>query len=339
MELLGVGVGHILAKERPEQANVLQLQLPRRHRHENSSKQITPARVTISTPYPYMETKNSDIVLLCLSRQRQYLRRVAEWRNKDPGFMTDLRLLEEAEATEQDRLEAETRVKAMCREYGENISHGDLQTVAMFENAKLIMAGSVTAFGRLEFLGIMRLGLLHLKMRKVMADYTGVMPNESNYKDIGCLAWLVSVANKPTISNRPKDIKKDDSSFEHHDQVSWQDIFLSLCLPGDLACSKETSREPSWCAPRRPPGSLPGVLTGDIQGVFLAGCQETSREPSWRAPRRPPGSLPDMLQGVLQGVFPTVLSGDLQGVFPNVLSGDLQGVSLQYSQHAILSTF
>ena len=108
---------------------------------------------------------------------------------------------------------------AACREYGENISHGDLLTVAMFENAKLIMSGSVTAFGRLEFLGIMRLGLLHLKMKMICAVYQAMMPDEVNFEDEGCLAWLVSISNKTTISNRPKDIKKDDSSFEHHDQV------------------------------------------------------------------------------------------------------------------------
>ena len=217
--VLAVGVGNLLARERPEAALVLRKHLPRRHKHANSGRKITPALVTISAPYPYMETKNSDTVLLCMSRQRKFLQRVAEWKQKDPSFMKDLSKLEDSEAVESDRVEAELRVKAACKEYGENISHGDLLTVAMFQNAKLIMAGSVTAFGRLEFLGIMRLGLLHLKMKYVCGNFSSMMKQEVNYSDIGRLSWLASITNKPSISNRPKDIKKNDSSFEHHDQV------------------------------------------------------------------------------------------------------------------------
>ena len=217
--VIAVGVGRILYKKMPDEAKVLGKYLPRRHQHSNSSRQISPAQVVVSTPYPYMETKNADTVLLCIQRQRNYLSRLAEFYSRDPSLMKNLAMLEDCDATEDIRVEAEQKVMAACREYGENISHGDLLTVAMFENAKLIMSGSVTAFGRLEFLGIMRLGLLHLKMKMICAVYQAMMPDEVNFEDEGCLAWLVSISNKTTISNRPKDIKKDDSSFEHHDQV------------------------------------------------------------------------------------------------------------------------
>ena len=217
--VLAVGVGNLLVKQRPEEAQVLGKYLPKRHKHANSDEVKLPAQVVIPTPYPYMETKNSDTVLLFLRRQRLYLRRVACWMGHERGFMLDLSLLEDSEAEQSVREAAEARVKAICLVYGENIDHGDLLTVAMWGNAKLIMSGSTTAFGRLEFLNIMRLGLLHLKMKKVCLDFKAMMPTTVNFDDEGCLAWLCSIANKTVISNDPKDIKKDDNSFEHHDQV------------------------------------------------------------------------------------------------------------------------
>ena len=71
VELVCNGVGHILAKERPEVAKVLSKHLPRRHKTMNSGKKLTAAQVVVNKPYPYQETKNSDTVLLCLQRQRQ----------------------------------------------------------------------------------------------------------------------------------------------------------------------------------------------------------------------------------------------------------------------------
>jgi hypothetical protein len=64
--VLAVGVGRILVKERPKQTKVGAKHLPKRHRHANSSKKLTPAQVVVNKPYPYMETKNSDTVFLCL---------------------------------------------------------------------------------------------------------------------------------------------------------------------------------------------------------------------------------------------------------------------------------
>ena len=218
-EVLAVGVGNILVKQRPEQARVLGKHLSKRHKHANSDKVHQPAQVVIPTPYPYMETKNSDTVLLFLRRQRLYLRRVASWMGHEKSFMLDLARLEDTEVEKVVREEAEAKVKAVCLIYGECIDHGDLLTVQMFGNAKLMMAGSTTAFGRLEFMGVMRLGLLHFKMKKLCLDIKAMMPTTINFDDEGCLAWLCSISDKTMISNNPKDIKKDDNSFEHHDQV------------------------------------------------------------------------------------------------------------------------
>ena len=79
------------------------------------------------------------------------------------------------------------------------------------------MAGSVTAFGRLEFLGPFRLQLLHMKMKKICQDYSICMKNEVNFDDKLTLSWLTEDC-RMKVSNKAKDIKKNDSSFEKHDQ-------------------------------------------------------------------------------------------------------------------------
>lgn len=217
-DVLAVGVSQLIAKERPE-AKKLSKYLPKRIRHKNSDVKPTPAQVVIQKPYPLQETKNSHTVRLLIRLQRKYLRDVASWMKDDSDFLKNLSLLEDCDAQVVVREAAEAEIKAVCLKYGEFISHGDLLTVAMFENAKLIMAGSVTAFGRLEFLGAMRLGIMHMKMKKVCIDYASMMKSVVNFDDQGCLAYLAHVSGKTSISNNPKDIKKDDSSFEHHDQV------------------------------------------------------------------------------------------------------------------------
>ena len=82
----------------------------------------------------------------------------------------------------------------------------------------MAMKGSATAFGRLEFIGgPFRLQLLHMKMKKVAQDYSSCMRLEINFDDILSVAWLASLT-RGKVSNKSKDIKKNDSSFELHDQ-------------------------------------------------------------------------------------------------------------------------
>ena len=112
---------------------------------------------------------------------------------------------------------SEDKVKKACLEFGEWVGHGDLLTVKMIMEAMLLMSGSATAFGRLEFLGPVRLQMLHMKMKKVSQDYSLCMPHEVNFDDVLSLAWLTSLT-RMKVSNKEKDIKKNDSSFERHDQ-------------------------------------------------------------------------------------------------------------------------
>ena len=87
----------------------------------------------------------------------------------------------------------------------------------MVLEAKKLMSGSATAFGRLEFLGPFRLQLLHMKMSKVCQDIGQNMIREINFDDVLSLPWDSALC-RVNISNQGKNIKKNDSTFEKHDQ-------------------------------------------------------------------------------------------------------------------------
>ena len=87
----------------------------------------------------------------------------------------------------------------------------------MIQEATMLMAGSATAFGRLEFLGPFRLQLLHMKMKKICQDIAATMKHEINFDDKLSVPWLTALS-RLKISNKAKDIKKNDSTFERHDQ-------------------------------------------------------------------------------------------------------------------------
>ena len=163
------------------------------------------------------ETKNPDTIKLLLRIQRQYLKCVAKSREDEVSFLQILNILEDTDADTEKREDAEKYVMEAVLEFGEWIGHGDLLTVKMVQEAKLLMVGSATAFGRLEFLGPFRLQLLHMKMKKVAQDYNASMKREINFDDVLSLPWLAALT-RMKVSNKGKEIKKNDSSFERHDQ-------------------------------------------------------------------------------------------------------------------------
>ena len=149
--------------------------------------------------------------------QREYLDFVSKFRGDDPEFKKLLSHLEDLDIDDEAREMAERKVKEACLEYGELILHGDLLTVKMIQEAMLLMSGSSTAFERLDFIGPCRIQMLHMKMKKVCQDYFLVMPKEINYDDVCSLPWMTSLTGIK-VSNKEKDIKKNDASFELHDQ-------------------------------------------------------------------------------------------------------------------------
>ena len=118
-------------------------------------------------PHPFQETKNPDTIKLLIRVQRQFLVVVAKSKNDDPDFVRLLHMLEDLDVDTREREKAEHLVHEAVLSFGEWVGHGDLLTVKMIQEGRMLMAGSATAFGRLEFLGPFRLQLLHMKMKKV----------------------------------------------------------------------------------------------------------------------------------------------------------------------------
>merc|ERR1719186_2451751 len=82
--------------------------------------------------------------------------------------------------------------------------------------AKALSQGGVTALERLDYLGLFRLGFLHLKFNKVYMEYGKLMPNKTNIEDKGTMAEIKALLpGTDKISNNDKDISK---VFELHDQ-------------------------------------------------------------------------------------------------------------------------
>ena len=73
-------------------------------------------------------------------------------KDNDPEFARLLSLLEDPNVADDVREGAGKRVMEAVIKFGVWIGHGDLLTVKMVQEAKLLMKGSATAFGRLEFL-------------------------------------------------------------------------------------------------------------------------------------------------------------------------------------------
>ena len=216
LTVMGIAVGKILVNNRSE-AKKLKDHLPAHHTHKYSHVKRTPAITFIVKPYPYQETKNPDMIKLLIRIQRQLLNSVAKAFGNEPGFLEKLKMLEDPDVANDVRVKAEEEVLEKVKIFGVWIGSGDLLTVKMVQEAKMLMAGSATAFGRLEFLGPFRLQLLHMKMKKICQDYSACMKEEINLDDKVSLPWLVALT-RAKISNKPKEIKKNDSSFEKHDQ-------------------------------------------------------------------------------------------------------------------------
>ena len=126
-------------------------------------------------------------------------------------------VLENPDAEVEEMERAEQEVMKAVEDFGVWIGHGDLLTVKMFQEARMQMAGSATAFERLDFLGPMRLQMLHMYMKKISQDFSFGMVREINFDDVLTVPWASSLS-RIKVSNKAKDIKKNDSSFERHSQ-------------------------------------------------------------------------------------------------------------------------
>ena len=139
---------------------------------------------------------------------------------RDPLFMADFELLEKVGVEEEVRSGAEKRVAEANLKYGEKISNGDLMTVEVIQEIRQIVAQEITAFGRLEYFGPVRVQGLHMKMKKQVVDQKALMKSTVNFDDKLCMAQLCHRAGKDKeIFNDKDKIHKNDSTFERH--VQW----------------------------------------------------------------------------------------------------------------------
>ena len=56
-----------------------------------------------------------------------------------------------------------------------------------------------------------------MKMKKVTVDYSAGMPSEINFDDVLSLGWTAALT-RMKVTNKGNEIKKNDSTFERHDQ-------------------------------------------------------------------------------------------------------------------------
>jgi hypothetical protein len=175
--VLAPGFGRVLADRRPERAGKLAKLLPKHHKHLHSGATVKPAVFSVAKTYPFTETKHSDMIQLVLRVQKEHLREVARYMGDHPEFHAKLAVLTDKDAPVEVREAAEAEVQFACRLFGEFVGHGDLLTVQMWQEAKLLLAQEVTAFGRLEFCGPFRLEGFHAKMKKTHLDFVAMMRN------------------------------------------------------------------------------------------------------------------------------------------------------------------
>ena len=97
------------------------------------------------------------MIKLMIRIQRQFLCVVAKSVENKKEFKEKLLLLEDVDADTEAREKAEKEVMEVVQKFGIWIGAGDLLTVKMVQEATMLMSGSATAFGRLEFLGPFRL--------------------------------------------------------------------------------------------------------------------------------------------------------------------------------------
>ena len=136
--VVAVAAGRIIASKRPD-AKKLADHLPFHHQHENSNKKLSPATTFILKPYPYQETKNPDTIKLMVRIQRQFLQKVGKTMLHDPEFAQKLKLLEDPDAVTEEREAAEQCVREAVQQHGEWLGGGDLLTVKMIQEARMLM--------------------------------------------------------------------------------------------------------------------------------------------------------------------------------------------------------
>ena len=132
----GNTIGRLLSDEVSELKRMKQY-LPLHYKHQNSNLPNQPANILIMKLEGLQETVNSEMVQYLDILQRKFLHEeVAAGVEDKSEYIKDLKTIEDRDASDTVRKEAEDRVKKEVLRHGSWIGHEDLLTVKMFYIAK-----------------------------------------------------------------------------------------------------------------------------------------------------------------------------------------------------------
>ena len=164
-KVTAITIGRILAKRVPA-ASFLTHLLDNHYDHPDFKCDPQPSILFTKKPLYLQETKNEDMIKICMSVQLDFLTLSAELASDKEAFLIDFEMIQSQDCEASIREAAEQRIHAEVIQSGEFIGYGDLLTFLKFYDAKRLMQSGVTALERLEFISYFKVALFHGKMNK-----------------------------------------------------------------------------------------------------------------------------------------------------------------------------
>ena len=143
VKIIAKGFAGKLAKSRPRAEKL-------EHFLRSPKRKVPQHIVNTDKIYACCETSHSDMVRMSYQIQSEHLELVANFKERDPAFLADLKLLEDVDADDDTREAAERRVHAANAEYGCWLAYGDQLTWQVMQDVRVVVVQEVTAFGRCD---------------------------------------------------------------------------------------------------------------------------------------------------------------------------------------------
>ena len=191
---------------------------PKHHAHGHTDNSTEPTTAHAEKPFYIQEQSTLDMVEILWLIQKRFLELLGEIVEDKEAFQDTLRTAQDADATEEEREEAEGYIREQVKKHGELVMHGDQLTVDAIENAKRAMKGSLTMLERLELVSCTSSGMFHVDMSMIIYSFLGCMEKEKSLEDVCTMAFFkLHLKNKKHISNLQGNIK-ESGKFEQHRQ-------------------------------------------------------------------------------------------------------------------------
>lgn len=163
-----------------------------------------------------MDHHNMIVILETLLRKRLYcLNEHLETNEEKENYTKALFTIQRVGATEEELREAENIIDRVVDRFGKMILWGDQLTVKKALEAISSRKEDWNKLERLEYIGILMLGDLHIMMAMVCKSFKSLMPTETsvNPGTLGSFASILMRSHR--ISNKESKIKKS-GNFEEH---------------------------------------------------------------------------------------------------------------------------